>query len=493
MHFEDLDAHRFEDLVRELIYEFRDWQSIEATGRSGSDEGFDIRAFEKVSVQPPPMDEEESEEAPVAHPMEGNQWMIQCKREKEIGPTKVAEIIDDGVDKKNPPYGYILVAPVNFSKKSYDSFRAKLRTLGVMEFYLWGKAELEDMLHMPKNDRLLFTYFGISLVTRTRSRAAEIHFTVTNKNKVYRVVSEHITGTFRTQVLVRDIKDTKYPYKGEYSDFDKNPRWKEYSAFAYHPLGLWVHSREYYAYVDPVKKVWDYTSAVDLVYRKRDEDDREKVLELRRRVEDFWDHLPRRNKAKLIVDGLIKFDDMIAIDAKGDSLFEGPQLFVDLKPKLGPFCGFQDYIRTEEGQHFDLSESKYKKIKKFPKEFPDPKIGTIYKDKAVEFDSATLSMFKHASDQLHEFYDCDGKYDFLKQRDVIHVAETDEGDGPQFIQITHKFTSKAAEYLKDNGETDYRKRAIERQIGRTLVPENCVTVFEFKRVYRYQFEKRQPT
>ena len=52
---------------------------------------------------------------------------------------------------------------------------------------------------------------------------------------------------------------------------------------------------------------------------------------------------------------------------------------------------------------------------------------------------------------------------------------------------------KAAEYLKDNGETDYRKRAIERQIGRTLVPENCVTVFEFKRVYRYQFEKRQPT
>jgi len=30
IHFEDLDPHRFEDLVRELIYDFRDWQSIEA-------------------------------------------------------------------------------------------------------------------------------------------------------------------------------------------------------------------------------------------------------------------------------------------------------------------------------------------------------------------------------------------------------------------------------------------------------------------------------
>ena len=43
IHFEDLDPHRFEDLVRELIYDYKDWQSIEATGRGGSDEGFDIR------------------------------------------------------------------------------------------------------------------------------------------------------------------------------------------------------------------------------------------------------------------------------------------------------------------------------------------------------------------------------------------------------------------------------------------------------------------
>ena len=48
IHFEDLDPHRFEDLVREIIYDFRDWQTIEATGRGGSDDGFDIRAFERL-------------------------------------------------------------------------------------------------------------------------------------------------------------------------------------------------------------------------------------------------------------------------------------------------------------------------------------------------------------------------------------------------------------------------------------------------------------
>ena len=49
LHLEDLEPHRFEDLVRQLIYDFRDWRALEATGRSGSDDGFDARGFEIVS------------------------------------------------------------------------------------------------------------------------------------------------------------------------------------------------------------------------------------------------------------------------------------------------------------------------------------------------------------------------------------------------------------------------------------------------------------
>ncbi len=135
IHFEDLDPHRFEDLIRELIYDYKDWQSIEATGRSGSDEGFDVRAYEKTEIISS-AENENDEEVVEIHPMEGNLWMIQGKREKEIGPKKIGTIISD-IDTKNPPYGYILAASANFSKDSYDVFREELRKKGVMEFYLW--------------------------------------------------------------------------------------------------------------------------------------------------------------------------------------------------------------------------------------------------------------------------------------------------------------------------------------------------------------------
>jgi len=48
-HFEDLSPERFEDLIRELVYDFRNWQSIEATGKGGSDDGMDIRAYERIT------------------------------------------------------------------------------------------------------------------------------------------------------------------------------------------------------------------------------------------------------------------------------------------------------------------------------------------------------------------------------------------------------------------------------------------------------------
>lgn len=185
IHFEDLDPHRFEDLIRELIYDFREWQSIEATGRAGSDDGFDVRAFEKVHSATASSDDDDETEG---HPMDGRLWMVQGKREKTLSPADIKTILAD-VDESDPPYGYILAASTTFSKKSYDTFRNILREKGVMEFYIWGSAELEDMLHLPKNDRILFTFFGISLVSRRRSRATEVRSIVTIKNKLHKVLA----------------------------------------------------------------------------------------------------------------------------------------------------------------------------------------------------------------------------------------------------------------------------------------------------------------
>src|SRR5882724_9092704 len=101
IHFEDLDPHRFEDLVRQLTYDFKQWQSIESIGRGGADDGFDIRAYEVLLPSATPADEDTQEDAP--HPMEGNLWMIQCKREKELGPKRVKAILSDAVNADGPP------------------------------------------------------------------------------------------------------------------------------------------------------------------------------------------------------------------------------------------------------------------------------------------------------------------------------------------------------------------------------------------------------
>ena len=184
LHFEDLEPHRFEDLVRQLTYDFRDWQTIEATGRAGRDEGIDIRAWEKARTV---TNREEDNEPEGEHIVEGNLWVIQCKREKQLGPSQVRKIVSEFSGDKSV-YGYILAAPVNFSKKSYDVFREEIRKKGITECYLWGRAELEDSLLIPKNDHILFTFFGISLSVRRRTRTSEVKFKVNNKNKLFRIL-----------------------------------------------------------------------------------------------------------------------------------------------------------------------------------------------------------------------------------------------------------------------------------------------------------------
>src|SRR5258708_3775018 len=171
--------------------------------------------------------------------------MLEGKREKALIPSDVKKILAD-VNADDPPHGYILAASAVFSKKSYDVFREELRGKGVMEFYLWGRPELEDMLHLPKNDRVLFTFFGISIVSRRRSRTTEVRATVSVKNKLYKLLGKPDEAIDRT-VLIRDVNDVHYPFQSEYQDFDKNPRWIERTVARHHPNGLLIRSREFFA------------------------------------------------------------------------------------------------------------------------------------------------------------------------------------------------------------------------------------------------------
>jgi hypothetical protein len=164
LHFEDLEPHRFEDLVRQIAYDYRVWQSLEATGRLGSDEGIDIRATEQPLLdaegepeladpdQEPPNTTDEAKHGSLGTRQSGARvWTIQCKRERSIGPAQVSAIVRESIRPgPPPPYGFILAAACNFSVKAREVFRTALREKGIQEHALWGKAELEDMLFQPK-------------------------------------------------------------------------------------------------------------------------------------------------------------------------------------------------------------------------------------------------------------------------------------------------------------------------------------------------------
>ena len=482
IHFEDLDPHRFEDLIRELIYDYKDWQSIDATGRSGSDDGIDIRAYEKKEITTQE-ENENGDETEVIHPMEGNLWMIQVKREQEIGPKKVRAIIAE-IDSRNPPYGYILAASANFSKESYDVFRDELRKNAVMEYYLWGKAELEDMLHLPKNDRILFTFFGISLVSRRRSRSAEIRSIISIKNKLFRVLAEG--NNFYKEILLRDMKDLKYPYKKEYDDFAAKPRWKKYIAFSNHPLGLWCHIHEYFAFIDMEKKEWDFSDEYDFVRGEIEEgDERKERIEKLDLINNFWEFCPRKNKGHFCIDGLVNYAEIAAVDEKGDILHCCPHIYVDFDKVKGPFARFINILKIGD-MEFVLTDE-YKRINKFPKKYENPKMGKIFKTKKILLDPECFKEFKEY--RLDTLFESNGKFSFLNSRDVILVINQDSKSGDDFIQITHMAKMKIKDYLVQSFEPSRVRVNIKLQLKREYSEDEEINIYEFKRYYDSQLKK----
>lgn len=487
IHFEDLDPHRFEDLVRQLTYDFRIWKSIESTGRGGADDGFDVRAYEELRTLPSAL-EDESDAEETAHPMEGNLWMIQCKREKEVGPKKIATIISDGVKTEAPPYGYILAAPVHFSKAAHDRFREELRMRGVMEFYLWGAGELEDMLFQPKNDHILFAFFGISLIARRRSKTASVRSTVLAKNKLMRALGDEPRG----RVLIRDLNDESYPFSDEYPDFDKNPRWKEYAVVSFDPRGLVVTVARYFAYLDKESREWDYTKAVegDQSFIGRQDEEEERLQVQRLAVRGFWELLPRTNRAVLVRRGLIRFDAIQYIDDKGDRDFKVPHIYVLYDGKRGPFFGFHEYLEINEHTNAQLEGLSRKSV--FPDEFFTPTFGTIHRDKPIALDEGTRSILHHGRREM-TLYGVGGQYGDLKPTDVAPV----EGNAPRstenlFVKVTNVRLVKAPVLLEAAGDNPSIQREVERQIGRELKSSDKVRVIEVVAIYEWQIEQNRP-
>jgi hypothetical protein len=341
------------------------------------------------------------------------------------------------------------------------------------------------MLHLPKNDHILFTFFGISLVSRRKSRATEIRAVVNTKNKLLKLLGEHPR---HQSILLRDAKDVHYPYKAEYKDFEKRPRWKEFPVVGMHPLGLEVQVAKRFAFCDPSKKEWDFSEAVNLVYRQVNDKEREKNHELRQNVESFWEFFQKAHQAKLVVCGFVRFDSIVVIDSEGDSKYKFPHIYVDFQGSRGPFSGFYQYLEISEHHHEPVDG--LKRVKKFPATFTKPRVGKIYRDKTICLNDRTLAFFKGGFRGMHTIYDCSDKYQFLNPSDVIGVDKTEGPDGKKvLIMITSKRRERAQDFLKQREGDPMAGSGVEGQIGRKLDPSDTITICEFKIVYESQLDK----
>jgi hypothetical protein len=392
LHFEDLEPHRFEDLVRQLIYDFREWQSLEATGRSGSDDGFDVRGLEGNMVLEESSQEDEEN---LTSNVEQRIWLIQCKRCKKIGPKDIERYIDE-IRADEKIHGVIFAVACDFSKKARDVFFAKLREKGMSEGFLWGKAELEDMLFQPKNDYLLFAYFGVSLTIKNRSAKSSLNSILTIKRKLIRLFGD-LQSPQRKTVLLRDVNDHRYPYIDEVKDFENNPPWLMRIFTDYYYEGIVILDREFYAYTNNDKEEWDYYEKFmsrggfnrdDPWENRNKKQDREKS----NLIHDYWYYrIPEANRAWVRVYEFIPFNRIIVIDEMGDEYTNGygqvcPHLYVNFHPKNGPYdgrtiawvepCGG----RFAAPQHYE--PKKEKRIKHFPVIIPE--ISQEEKDKMLE-------------------------------------------------------------------------------------------------------------
>lgn len=131
-------------------------------------------------------------------------------------------------------------------RAAYSFARAWCRERGIQEVHIWGRGEIEDLLFQPKNDHLLFAYFGISLQIRKRSTTAALRRVTTVKRKLKRLLTG--PGFPGTSLILRDASDDRYPWTQGVSLRTGQFLWRPVAAKSLGPRGLRVVVRCFHAF-----------------------------------------------------------------------------------------------------------------------------------------------------------------------------------------------------------------------------------------------------
>jgi hypothetical protein len=309
-------------------------------------------------------------------------WIFQCERETTLGPKKVEAIIADFFSHTPAtPHGYVLAAACHFSKAARDTFAQALRAHGVLEFYLWGKGELEDQLLQPKNDHLLFAYFGISLQVRRTSVRSQIRHRLALKRKLVKELGDIRSRGYKS-VLIRDPSDNSYPFVDDPESFRKRPPWRYWEFYSHEPPDhVTFVTKRFYAYGNYETKEWDYLKGSDIGIPSNPEIAFSQHLGTRHsdrdQINDAYSqlHIDADKRCWLLELGHIHYDRILAYDEVGDSYNEGPHLLVDYRGQ-DPFeDAFRAVILPSDGyamwELFPKGPEDPKRIKIFPDDIPD--------------------------------------------------------------------------------------------------------------------------
>lgn len=325
--FGDLEPKRFEDLVRQLAYDFKPWRRLEATGKSGSDDGFDARGYERVfATDVAAFANDADQSAEEANKVLADRlWLVQCKREKVIGPKKMRSYLGGIVlDSGGSLHGIVFAAACDFSLSTRNEMASWCRDNGLSEWQIWGRSELEDMLFQPKNDGLLFAYFGISLTIRRRSIVNTKLQEISVKRKLWSILD----GSSHVPMLLRDVDDATYPFY----DAGKAVRWKVREVLKLGAQGVWVALGRAPAWLSPDHEQWDAAlMAFDTELHLLDpwcEPDNVSHVASVQEAEKQWQQFPLTERAWFHLTGVIPYQNIVAIDDIGDEHFEGTHIYI---------------------------------------------------------------------------------------------------------------------------------------------------------------------
>jgi hypothetical protein len=189
--FTELDARRFEDLCLAILYKTRPWAELRHYGRLGADQGVDIFGRETLDNGLSRI------------------WSVQCRRYEKAPAATLRRAVDDTIARAGTiPDVLLVIVACDVSRSAFDAFRQHAAGVGVGEPLLWTASMLEATLYADRHD-LLFTFFGVSLAERSRTRESAVRRNLGLKK---RMIADFRTKSSRhSKLVIRSIDDVSYP------------------------------------------------------------------------------------------------------------------------------------------------------------------------------------------------------------------------------------------------------------------------------------------